>query len=601
MKKIVLNFSIFFLIFYGQGFANNITVSKVTIGGQNTTDDFCFIRFNLSWENSWRYNPSIAPGNWDAAWVFIKFMVGSSDITLTGASSSGQNVTVGSTANLRVGMVVRVTGGTGTIQSTTSVTRITSITNNTTFVLSAAPSPALSGATIVCSRVWEHVYLNSLGHTGPPGSVIQLGLQNEANVYNATTNRAVGVFVYSRDNRTNTTFSPEGITLRWNYGLQSVRDNDIVSVQVFAFEMVNIPEGANVLGSGNGTNSTYNELYTWPNGTPYTVTSEAAIPAGTLGTRSNSIVTPIGDNFPKGYAAFYIQKYEVSQQMYADFLNNLPPLLASFRYSGTDAAMNNPNASTCSSPTQFGYLTTLSGSTYVTGAPFRPNACTHAVDYLAFADWSATRPISEFEFEKACRGSVASLNEFAWGDFSMAGLNGSSRTNPITLYSFSGVNSSSESISANYSTTKGNCICNEMLQNGSAAFTFARVGIAAANTLNNNSRLLSGASYYGVMDLTGNVSEWASIVSTTNGTKLTRVHGDGELGNSGQHNTPSGWQQDAIETRQGYTEKGGDIAVGWQRATVSYRNISPSSNYTRFNRIGFRIVRTAPSSSPLSF
>jgi hypothetical protein len=59
------------------------------------------VNFNLSWDNSWR--SSVGPSNWDAAWVFVKFMVGETDPSFTGASSSGTTVTVTSTANLRVG------------------------------------------------------------------------------------------------------------------------------------------------------------------------------------------------------------------------------------------------------------------------------------------------------------------------------------------------------------------------------------------------------------------------------------------------------------------------------------------------------------------
>jgi phage tail sheath protein FI len=65
--------------------------------------------------------------------------------TVGTASSSAAVVTVTSTANLRVGMTVTKSSGTGTIPSGTT---ILSITNGTTFVLSATPSVALSGATL---------------------------------------------------------------------------------------------------------------------------------------------------------------------------------------------------------------------------------------------------------------------------------------------------------------------------------------------------------------------------------------------------------------------------------------------------------------------
>ena len=44
--------------------ANNVTITGTVVSGQNIT-------FNISWDNSW--NASVAPTNWDAVWVFIKF------------------------------------------------------------------------------------------------------------------------------------------------------------------------------------------------------------------------------------------------------------------------------------------------------------------------------------------------------------------------------------------------------------------------------------------------------------------------------------------------------------------------------------------------
>jgi len=51
--------------------ANNIAVGTVTLTEQNTTSDYTHIKFNISWENSWKV--STGPSNWDAAWVFVKY------------------------------------------------------------------------------------------------------------------------------------------------------------------------------------------------------------------------------------------------------------------------------------------------------------------------------------------------------------------------------------------------------------------------------------------------------------------------------------------------------------------------------------------------
>lgn len=72
----------------------------------------------------------------------------------SGVTSSGTNVTVGSTVGLYPGMTVFVIAGTGEFQANTTVA---SITNSTTFVVSEAPVVALSGATIKGVLVGSYV------------------------------------------------------------------------------------------------------------------------------------------------------------------------------------------------------------------------------------------------------------------------------------------------------------------------------------------------------------------------------------------------------------------------------------------------------------
>jgi len=67
---------IIFMLFMFAGynvFANNISVSNFSLTGQNPSGHYVFVKFDISWENSWRTSSS--PNNWDAAWVFIKYRV----------------------------------------------------------------------------------------------------------------------------------------------------------------------------------------------------------------------------------------------------------------------------------------------------------------------------------------------------------------------------------------------------------------------------------------------------------------------------------------------------------------------------------------------
>ena len=75
-----------FLFLYGVGtlHANNIQVTNVALTGQNAAQGYWLVQFDLSWENSWRTD-NLFPddghdvGNWDAAWVFVKYRVGNGE------------------------------------------------------------------------------------------------------------------------------------------------------------------------------------------------------------------------------------------------------------------------------------------------------------------------------------------------------------------------------------------------------------------------------------------------------------------------------------------------------------------------------------------
>ncbi|MBK6755580.1 MAG: hypothetical protein IPG69_18810 [Flavobacteriales bacterium] len=95
---------------------------------------------------------------------------------------------------------------------------------------------------------WQHVYVNSSGHSVPVGSLIEPGLLTPAAAHNASTNPVVGVFL-RRDAEGNGTFAANGVQLVWDYSGPGISFNDISQVQVLAIEMVYVTEGAYMLGS----------------------------------------------------------------------------------------------------------------------------------------------------------------------------------------------------------------------------------------------------------------------------------------------------------------------------------------------------------------
>ena len=100
--------------------ANNLVISNVSLTGQNTAEDYCYIRFDISWENSWR--TSSAPNNWDAAWIFAKYRIGSSTWNHVMLNTTGNVAPEGSTLEVPADEVgaffYRSADGSGTFSKT---------------------------------------------------------------------------------------------------------------------------------------------------------------------------------------------------------------------------------------------------------------------------------------------------------------------------------------------------------------------------------------------------------------------------------------------------------------------------------------------------
>ncbi|HIP31637.1 MAG TPA: hypothetical protein EYG86_02630 [Crocinitomicaceae bacterium] len=71
IQKIALTLTLF--SFAQVLFANNISVTNTSIVSQNTAADYTHVKFDISWDNSWR--TSTLENNWDAAYVFVKYRI----------------------------------------------------------------------------------------------------------------------------------------------------------------------------------------------------------------------------------------------------------------------------------------------------------------------------------------------------------------------------------------------------------------------------------------------------------------------------------------------------------------------------------------------
>lgn len=507
--------------------ANNIQVTNFSLTGNTGTSTQ--VRFDLSWENSWRGG---GVTNWDAAWVFVKYR------------------------------------------------------------------SALGGP-------WQHANLNNTGHVAATGSQIDPGLRTPGTAYNASTNPVVGVFIY-RDAAGNGNLSLPNTQLNWNYSAQGLAPNDILEVQVFALEMVYVNQGAFHLATGGTEQASFTDG-SWTSGASitYQVTSENAIQiaqsAGNLWALNNPTpqfpgAGPAGtlpSGFPKGFAPFYCLKYELSNQAYVDFLNTLSYTQQTAR---TTTAPNAASGSAVLEDDFFAEETNAvirieipgvaSGTPAVYGTNFNGNgtfdeandgadiACYMLSwgDITAYMDWAALRPMSEFEFQKTCRGTIAPVaNEYAWGTATLAS----------SAYTLANAGASNEGITTNYSTTSGNAL---YISTRGSLNRPLRVGIFSANATNTG-RVTAGASYYGVMELSGNTEEPVVVTREVSGRSFTGMHGDGALTSAGAANVAT-WPGSG-------TFIGGDWGGGGPTfMMVSNRNYTSPGN-DRIMTHGGRGVRSA--------
>ena len=457
--------------------ANHMVVGTVSLIDQNTTSHYTHIKFDISWENSWRV--TTGPSNWDAAWVFAKWKLH-------------------------------------------------------------------SGST------WAHCTLSSTDgdHTAPSSSSIDAASDG------------TGIFIY-RDGVGSGSNNWDNAKLRWNYGTDGLADNATVDVKVFAIEMVYVPQGSFYVGDG----SSYGRFHDGDNDNQSFQVTSSQIEFGQsdgklwAGGEWDSPSGSLQTDFPTGYDAFYCMKYEISQQQYVDFLNTLTSTQASNRYPDQHVICR--------------YAITVSGGTYSTTNPYVACNYLNWADGTAYADWAGLRPMTELEFEKACRGDRSTVaNEYAWGTADIAS----------SVYTLSSSGSYDEGIATSYSTTEGNAIYTTTKGEISGPL---RVGIFAANS-SNSGRETAGASYYGIMELSGNLVERHVTVGNLTGRDFTGGHGDGTLTSGGDANVTNWPGTDAV----GAGLHGGGWQFGESDLRTSYRNYAAYTDSSRTFYQGFRASKT---------
>jgi len=425
MKKInFVTIAIILLALILPVYANNIEVGIPVL--INTTSDHTYVQFDLSWDNSFRDDI-----NWDAAWVLIKYKVG----------SLGE---------------------------------------------------------------WHHAYLNTIAgnHTISEGYTCSIGLSEVSG-----TDRGMGVFIHRNENGSGNT-SLTSVQICWEFAANGLSDVNNISLKVFTIEMVYVPQSTFFIGDADANQNKC--FYKYGTSEPYLVTGEEAINIGQTdnylwandGGYIETSTLPAG--FPKGYNAFYCMKYEISQGQYADFLNTLTLTQDANRFPDRNGNSRH----------------TIGGTPGLRTVAVPDRACNYLTwaDGIAYADWSGLRPMTELEFEKACRADLPVVDgEYAWGNDNIANW----------TYTLSNDGTPSATITNPASDPMGNASC--MYTDGSIEGPL-RCGIFATSA---STRAEAGASYYGIMELSGNLIEHCVTVANSEGRSFQGRHGDGLLDSNG--------------------------------------------------------------------
>jgi len=558
--------------FRGTGKADPIRIENVGIKPAGV-EGASTIAFDLAWDHSWRAawevrgekhggKGKLKLENWDAAWVFVKFRK-SSDSGYSHASLS--------------------------------------------------------------RRAGDHQV--------PKGAALDIGASDDGK-------RGLGVFIY-RDAPGNGPNKWKGLRLHWLHGSDGVDDPGAVrDIKILATSMVYIPVCAFWAGDGAANSpapesssgkleSLASRFSAGRTTDPFRIEGEGAITLGgesrkNLGNRESIGMHRAEDftgyktrtlpaAFPKGYRAFYCMKHEITQGEYVAFLNTLDSAQQKKMVGGNPAAPAGTKvlgaartAIKIAAPGReypFEEVSTRDGvsrffrraaapATYETDSPHVPCGGLGLRQNGAYLAWAGLRPMTELEYEKACRGPLKPIPvEYAWGTAAIAGTN--SGEGPRDGYAIQNAGRPDENVTwvgeNGPGETRGNAAWNGTVFQGRDSHPAHHIGgplRAGIFATPESDRAGAGASYWGIMELSGNLMENTVTVGKLPGRRFQGTHGDGTLAQ------PADWP---VWSLQNVISRGGNYGGrGDLHATLAVSDRSFGGKFPFWGGCAFRAVRTAP-------
>jgi formylglycine-generating enzyme required for sulfatase activity len=216
-------------------------------------------------------------------------------------------------------------------------------------------------------------------HRVPTDAKLDVGLSDDGS-------KGVGVFIYrSADGSGANNF--KNIKLRWLHGAGQVPDQATFKdsqLRAYAIGMVYVPGGQ------------FQSRVPWEQ-TVTTIRLGDATKQGGCRVLTN---TPVYAECPNGYNAFYSTKYAISQGQYADYLNAQGPARGGPGLYGVSRYMIRCDTN---------------AGVYVAEVPDRGCNFLGWPQILNYEAWAGLRPLTDLEYEKACRGPRAVARaEDAW-------------------------------------------------------------------------------------------------------------------------------------------------------------------------------------------